>query len=71
MADSTIDHYPVVVGMRVWDYDLRQAVVGEPERNGHPAEPTWYAMTTLEGTRSSSMDSKRMWYRHPTTGKRA
>jgi hypothetical protein len=70
-TETTIDNHPVTEGMRVWDYDLRPAVVGQPIRNGHPNEPTWYEMTSATtGLRSSSMDAKRMWAKHPTTGER-
>lgn len=69
MSETTIDGYPVTQGMRVWDYDLRPAIVGEPNKYGNPSEPTWYEMTKLDGSRSSSMDAKRMWYRHPSTRK--
>jgi len=71
MSDTTIDGYPFETGMRVWDYDLNVAIVGEPQKNSHPAEPTWYEMTKLDGSRSSSMDAKRMWHRHPSTGQLA
>lgn len=71
MADTTIDGYEVTEGMRVWDYDLRRAVVGPPQKYGNPAEPTWYDMFTPEGGRSSMMDAKRMWVRHPSTGEAA
>lgn len=71
MSDTTIDGYPVVPGMRVWDYDLRRAVVGEPQKYGNPSEPTWYDMTKPDGSRSSTMDAKRMWRFHPTTGEPA
>lgn len=70
-ADTTIDGFPVQEGMRVWDYDIRRAIVGKPEPSGHPDEPTWYSMTDIDGRRSSSMDAKRMWKRHPATGEEA
>lgn len=74
-GDTTIDGYPVEIGMRVWDYDLRRAVVVGPEDFGNPNEPTWYKMTSgepeREGKPSSSMDAKRMWKFHPTTKERA
>jgi hypothetical protein len=66
--DRTIDGVPVVEGMLVWDYDLRRAVVGPPQKWGNPAEPTWYDMRTPDGERSSMMDASRMWHRHPSTG---
>ena len=68
MNETTIDGYVIETGMKVWDYDLNPAIVGEPEKNGNPNEATWYTMTKLDGTRSSSMDAKRMWFRHPVTG---
>jgi hypothetical protein len=72
MNDTTIDGVEVVAGLRVWDYDLRRAIVGEPHKWGNPSEPTWYDMTSAAtGLRSSSMDAKRMWFRHPTTGEKA
>lgn len=71
MTDTTIDGYPVTEGMSVWDYDLRRVVVGKPEKYGNPAEPTWYEMLRRDGSRSSSMDAKRMWRRHPSTHEEA
>lgn len=70
-TNRTIDGQPVVTGMRVWDYDLNRAIVGDPEPYGNPAEPVWYRMTRIDGKRSSSMDAMRMWVRHPATGERA
>lgn len=70
--DRTLDGVTITPGLRVWDYDLRRAVVGEPIAYGNPAERTWYNMTSAEtGGRSSMMDGGRMWTRHPVSGERA
>lgn len=68
--DRTIDGVEIVIGLRVWDYDLRPAIVAGPQKYRNPNEAQWYEMTNLEGGRSKMMDGGRMWYRHPTTGKR-
>jgi len=67
ITEYTIDGHKVTKGMRVWDYDLNRAIVGEEK----PYSPGWFEMTTPEGKRSSMMNGSRMWVRHPMTGERA
>jgi hypothetical protein len=76
---TTIDGYAIHHGMRVWDYDLRLAVVNI--ENTDWADPSseyfeywdgWFEMTDAKtGLSGSKMNSQRMWRRHPRTGKEA
>lgn len=65
-TDYTIDDHPVTIGMAVWDYDLARTTVVSQEKYGNPDEPVWYRMEN-----GKSMDGKRMWVRHPSTGEPA
>jgi hypothetical protein len=69
--DRTIDGHEVVPGLRVWDYDLRRAVVVGPQPYRNPNEAQWYDMARPDGSRATMMDAKRMWVRHPSTGEPA
>lgn len=56
----TIDGYPVVPGMWVWDYNLRLSqVTSEQPSEDHGV---WWFRTT-----GGMFDGSRMWRRHPTT----
>lgn len=70
MTDTTIDHKPVTPGLRVWDYDLRPAIVGEVDHIAQDGT-AWYTTTSLDGSRRGMFDAKRMWYRHPSDGRLA
>jgi hypothetical protein len=73
---TTIDGYAIHHGMRVWDYDLRLAVVNiektewaDPSSEYFQYWDGWFAMTNAAtGQPSSNMNSQRMWRRHPRTG---
>lgn len=67
----TLDGVEVKPGLRVWDYNLRRAVVVGLQPYQNPAEGDWYDMATVDGERSSMMNPSRMWVRHPATGERA
>lgn len=74
----TLDGVEVVDGLRVWDYDLRRAVVdakgtqdAHSESQYHQYWDGFFEMRTPEGERSSSMTGDRMWTKHPTTGEPA
>ena len=71
----TLDGVRVKPGLRVWDYDLRRRIVGEPNRWQNPNEDTWYEMIIPDGPHAgqtgSTMNASRMWVRHPYTGETA
>lgn len=67
--ERTIDGRQVKIGMRVWDYDLRVAIVG-PIAYYEVGNP-WYSTTREDGSRGKDFDAKRMWYRDPSTGELA
>lgn len=70
MSDErTIDNHALKLGDRVWDYDLRVAVVG-PVHHYEVGTP-WYTTTREDGSRGKDFDAKRMWWRHPTDGRLA
>ena len=67
--DQTIDGYEVFEGMRVWDYDLEPGTL--TLENPHESHGVlWYTVNRDKGG-NSTMDSKRLWFRHPTDGKKA
>lgn len=68
--ESTIDHKPVEYGMRVWDYDLRVAIV-DSVNHVDQAGTIWYNTKSEDGKRRGTFDAKRMWFRHPSNGKLA
>ena len=70
--DTTIDGVPVTLGMRVWDYDLRPVTVVEVEHLDPHTGAWWYRCQRTAGQGPGHMfDAKRMWHRHPSTGRTA
>jgi hypothetical protein len=76
----TLDHYDVVPGLRVWDYDLRVRVVAplegtyaDPKSEYHDSWDGFYTMIdpVTGSDRCSKMTGDRMWVRHPTTREQA
>lgn len=76
----TVDGYPVVPGLRVWDYDLRVRVVAplegtyaDPKSEYHDCWDGFYTMIdpVTGSDRCSKMTGDRMWVRHPTTREKA
>lgn len=72
---TTLDGHKIVDGLRVWDYDLRVAVVdvagtawAHETSEFHRYWDGWFEMRTPDGGRSSGMNGERMWVRHPRTG---
>lgn len=68
-GETTIDEHPLILGMKVWDYNLEPAYV---QRVDHVAADgtTWYRTTrSPDGTGHWDLfDAKRMWRYHPSTG---
>jgi hypothetical protein len=67
----TLDGVEVRPGLRVWDYNLRRAIVVALQPYQNPAEGDWWDMQDVDGNPSSMMNCSRMWVRHPSTGERA
>lgn len=71
----TLDHVPVTVGLRVWDYDLRPGTVETLcyHYDGTPDGPlgvvAWH-MIRCDNGGSAMQDGTRLWTVHPTTGHR-
>jgi hypothetical protein len=75
---TTLDGHKITDGLRVWDYDLRPAIVdvkgtswADPKNEFHKYWNGWFEMKTPDGNRSSTMNGERMWVRHPYTGAKA
>lgn len=73
---ETADRVPVVVGLRVWDYDLKRGTVTELDYSfdGTPDGPlgivAWHKVARDEGG-TAMMDGSRIVTIHPFTGEKA
>lgn len=69
---TTIDRYPVIDGMRAWDYDLEPVTVkiagthADPANEFHKYWDGWFDVTT-DGGKRKPMNAERLWVRHPRT----
>ena len=79
-AYTTIDHYPIEDGLKVWDYDLEPGTIdltSEPpheERNQNDGSTElWFRVKPLfpNGRGYKLMSAKRVWVNHPMSGKKA
>lgn len=72
----TADNVLVTVGLRVWDYNLREGTVTEVGHSiqGTPDGPlglvAWHLVTGNDGRSVGMFDGSRMCTTHPTTGNR-
>ena len=60
---KTRDGLEIVVGLRVWDYDLEPGTVSGPAVVRHDVE--WFPVLKDGRSVASSFDGSRLWARHP------
>jgi len=60
---KTKDGVEIVVGLRVWDYDLEPGTVSGSAVVRHGVE--WFPVLKDGRSVASSFDGSRLWVRHP------